>query len=63
MKMGLSNRKFNIGDTVYLNIAEGEIGKVIALVVYDTYIDYLVMHQAGNVAQYCEVQITDEKQF
>lgn len=61
MKMELlRNCRFKIKSKVFINLPDGEEGKVIGYVVYSSHIEYIVLFQDG-IRYMLEDSITEEK--
>ena len=56
----VSERRWNIGDRVYLNTPEGKGGTIIAYMVYESHIEYM-FRTNENVMQLEEVSLSDNK--
>lgn len=53
--------KFELGETVYINLPEGERGIVFAYIVYTTHIEYLVRTVEQGIMQLEEICLSDQK--
>lgn len=57
----LQNNKYNIGQHIYLNVPDGDVGIIVALVYYSDHVEYLTRFVDGRVSQLTESEISSEK--
>ena len=55
--------EYEIGETVYINVQDGESGTVFAYIIYDTHIEYLVRTKEQGIIQLDRVSLSETKRI